>query len=298
MRDETWFHDDLIFLVEHFNRAKDKNETGVKRSLRFWIYELNSAVTRYSEAFHLENLNDAMPSNLLVRSAFRELGDVLEGCLQPFIRQTYDLFALSGDYSLREEAAKVNFGNLVVDLCTIPETREIYQGLLRGIPVHQWRNIAHHSSYSYNEQKNEITCVYGRKNVETVTFSPVELISVLQQVDRIVALHKIAVGLFTVDNADFLKDLGLSLEITKHTISGSLLSLFETHGFEIVELDVSGTHWSIVLKNSLGRSKEEFIELLNCAAGVTALRSDISLRFEVRSPDGRSLFRGELKKSN
>jgi len=297
MQPALWFSNGLSFLIKQFNKAKECDKSAVQRSLAFWFPHLQSALARYTEAFHLENLDCTMPPHLLTRSAFRQLGDILEGCMLPFIRQVHSLFVVVGDNGLHHDAVQGTFGNLVSDLCTIPQAKIFYQDLLHGVPIHQWRNIAQHSSYECDQQHRQLTCTYGpRHNLKTLTLSIAEFMDVLQQTDRIFALHKIAVGFFTADNLDLLKSLQPFLTITKDTLAGILLSLFETHAFEVNQFDISGDQWAITLKDLRGRSKQEVKELLNHAARFTTFRSDVGLRFEVQAPDGHSLVRGEIRK--
>jgi hypothetical protein len=296
MQPALWFSNGLGFLIEQFNKAKACDKSAVQRSLALWFPHLHLALARYTEAFHLENLDFTMPLHLLTRSAFRQLGDILEGCMLPFIRQVYSLFVIAGDSGLHHDAVQGTFGNLVSDLCTISETQILYQDLLHGVPIHQWRNIAQHSSYECDQQNRQLTCTYGLKhNPKTLTLSTAEFIEVLKQIDRIFALHKIAVGFFTAGNLDLLKSLQPFPTITKDTLAGILLSSFETHAFEVNQFDISGDQWAITLKDKRGRSKQENKDLLNHTAHFTTFRSDVGLRLEVQALDGHSLVRGEIR---
>ena len=70
MQPALWFSNGLVFLIEQFNKAKECDKSAVQRSLALWFPHLHLALARYTEAFHLENLDFTMPPHLLTRSAF------------------------------------------------------------------------------------------------------------------------------------------------------------------------------------------------------------------------------------
>ena len=296
MKGVVWFRDGLDFFIQQFNHAKQSDQANVERSLTEWFPKLNSALARYSEAFHLEQLDSTMDPHLLTRSAFRQLGDVLEGCFLPFIRQVYSLLCIAGHGVLHHNPSSATFGNLVSGFCTSPSTRILYQDLLRGVPIHQWRNIAQHSSYTCHEKTKQIECVYGLPHKQrTITLSIPELLELLIDIDRIFALHKIAVGFFTVDSIELLRGIK-QCPVTKDTVVGMLLSFFETHGLRIDEFDTSGDPWTVSLVDIRWRSEQEVKRLLSHTAQFTAVRPDVRLHFLVKTAHGHGRIQGEIRK--
>ena len=274
-----WFITSLKFFIDQFNRAKDRDKQAVQQSLLFWFSYLNEALAKYTEAFHLEALESSMAPNLLARAAFRQLGDILEASMLPLIRQVYSLFSLVGIWKLQHDPIKDTFG---------PETKMIYQRLLCEIPIHQWRNIAQHSSYTYDEQSGQIECKYGSHSQYSVCIAPPELLQLLKQTDHVFGLHKIAIGFFTMDNLDLLKNQIRSVKVTRETVVCTILTMFEVQGFDVHCFEMIEGHWEVTLKNPLQRSQDEFSDLITHAASFAAMQPDLEINIKLLGPDDQS----------
>ena len=295
MNSFEWFNDSLTFFIEEFNDAKAKNVKAVKKSLIKFYPLIQKALEGYSEAFHLSTLHLDKSANLFVRTVYRELGDILETSLLPILRQVHSLFSITKKYAFSFNSINAHFGEIVSDLCKIKKIEFLYKDFLYNVPLNQWRNIAHHSSYEFFEDRQIVICRYGTNNIKEVVIHKNEIEKFIKLIDKIFCLHKIAITFFTSDNGRLIVKSLPKLNISKDTIYASILAVFEVEGFKVLSLETKGENIDISVEFPTYPLKENLDSIIMQAGGFTMFRPNSSLSFKIFSDKGELLKKGFVK---
>lgn len=297
MNDEAWFMDGLDFLITNFNRAKTADPQGTLEAIAGRFSDIHHAIERGSEAFHLEDLSQKS-RNLFVRAAFRQIGDVLEGVLLPYVRQVHAILLRLPGCPLKQSSNSSSFGSLVSDLLAFPELQRVYREATSGLPIHQWRNVAQHSKYRYDGTLGKVVCRVGSGVNETDVFlSFEEFVCGLNAIGRMCDLHKIAMGFFAADNLERLASRVKVDPLSDHTVASSIMTACQTEGFEVVSLRTEEIPWKLNLNVPNGKTRSDCERLLGTVATYTSMRADLSLAFELRGAVGAKPLKGIIKKA-
>lgn len=250
-------------------------------------------------AFHLEQSSKNIQPSLFVTSAFREIGGLLEASLLPHITQFYHLIAISeGNIFPAKETKSISFGNMVNKLKGKNQLKQLYQPAPWNLPLNQWRNIAHHSNFQFNENKNEIKCTYGKyPKLKTLIIIPSSLSDFFIRLNQIYALHKITLAFFCCDNREFLKDALDSCSITDDDLAASIIDLFNTYDFVVVDFQYEQKPWIIKLNDPHSRPKGQINNIMKIAGKFLAMNPDLQLKFSILSNSIGSPLFGVLKKA-
>ncbi len=298
MKDNPWFIEGMKFFTSQFNCAKNADLKAFEKSLKYFFPKIGEAIRSSMVAFHLEQSSQKIPPNLFVTSAFREIGGLLEASLLPHIRQFYHLIAISeGNIFPAKETKSISFGNMVNELKGKNQLKQTYQPDPWNLPLNQWRNIAHHSNYLFNENKNEIKCTYGKHSKKDFIITPSGLNDFFVRLNQIGALHKITLGFFYVDNREFLKDSLESCLITDDDIAGLIIDLFHSYDFVVVDFQYEQKPWIIRLNDPHSRSKAQINTIMKIAGKFLMTNPDLQLRFSIFSNSIDAPHSGILKKS-
>lgn len=293
MRDDIWFQDKCMLLMDRFNSAKQNSAKKVKRSLTKWFEKIHDAHVNYSEIFHIENIDDSILPRLYVKQAFRQLGDMLEGSFSTYVRQVYDLLQIIHDDKLLNSSKTSSFGQLVADLCNILEFRDFYKASLFNVPISQWRNISQHIDYNFNQDTNLIDCWYGPSSKRKyISLSLDSLSRLMAKCNSIYIIHKICLTMFSLKNRHLLDISNFEKYIDDDTLSSTILAIFESNGFEISSFSNSGFPWKITVINSFGKEFYEFRDVAKKVSTATALRKDVSIFMELRNINDEIIIQG------
>jgi len=299
MKDNPWFIEGMKFFTSQFNYAKKVDSKAFEKSINYFFPKISEAIKSCMVAFHLEQSSQNIPPSLFVTSAFREIGGLLEASLLPHIRQFYHLIAISdGNFFPAIKTKSISFGNMVNELKGKNQLKQLYQPNPWNLPLNQWRNIAHHSNYQFNENKNEIKCTYGiHSKLKTFIIIPSSLSDFFVRLNQIYALHKITLAFFYSDNRDFLKDALESCSITDDDLAGLIIDLFNTYDFVVVDFQYEQKPWIIRLNDPHSRSKAQINTIMKIAGKFLATNPELQLRFSISSNSIDAPLFGVLKKS-
>lgn len=292
MKDDIWLQDKCMFIMERFNSAKQISAEKVKRSLTEWFKKIHDAHLNYSEIFHIEKTTAFLPPRLYIKQAFRQLGDMLEGSFSIYIRQVYDLLKIIHDDKLLNSSTKSSFGQLVADLCKIPEFKNIYKESLFNVPISQWRNISQHIDYHFNQDTNLIDCCYGPSSKRKyVSISLDSLSGLMAKCTSIYVIHKICLSMFSLKNMHLLCISDFEEYIDDDSLSSTILAIFESNGFEISSFSNSDFPWKICVINSFEKDFYDFRDVVKKVTKATALRKDVSIFVELRNKNDEIIIK-------
>ena len=250
----------LYHLVMQYRNCRDNAGQGLFEILGRWEHVVNRAAHNLAEEAHIERSKNVQRLDLFAKICFQEIGEITEGCLKPHIQLLYAMRALGAQQRMEQDKAlemarSEPFGKIIRELAEEDENLGVlYQHMLLGISLNQWRNIAHHSSYSATDE-DSVTCVYGDAGQHTKTVTRRELAQTALAVHHLYGLHKLAHMFFLLDNFDQIQlHLRTDGESSDDSVAVQLVETAYMGGFEVVECERVKEPWQVLVRDSWGRS--------------------------------------------
>jgi len=257
-----------------------------------------------SVAFLQEDL-DTLPPDVIAKSILRDVGDTLEGSVQPLARLRLDMQGVAGlRVATSPPSNSMTFGQAVEELSTRPVKDNVYRPEPYRLTISQWRNIANHNSY---EVKGDIvTCTYGSSQRKTLRLSIDDLYDFAVYINDLSFTHKIAFEIFSIDNMREIAGLSPNIEITAHTSNATLAYGLSAAGFTVErvgygsEANFGSISWALVLVDDYNRREKEakavlqdavttYLPLVDAARVVAIVKSGSSVyQFDFRGKIART----------
>lgn len=258
---------------------------------------ISRAIRNIKSAAQLETpKDDSLNLELLTKSCFRDIGDILEGSLQPLVRLRLELQSISGRWEGKSKlVSTMSFGDVIAELNTKGDE---YIPAPFTISVSQWRNIANHNSYEV--ENNDIVCRYGKGDKNSFRFKRTELIQVAHYIMNLYNTHKIAHEIFSLDNLEKIiseREAPGSSE-TNFDLEGTLSAGLFLSGFTILKVGHKPGVLGLFLTDIGNRSYDEskgalqgallpFIVLFGpCEVGAIVQSRKMAYRFSFKSMIG------------
>ena len=151
-----WVDTTLRLMLKEFRGARDCNASLCFETWGSMMDSVDRGLRNVSVVGSLQLDIDKHGPQLTAKSVLRDVGDVLEGSVQPLARLRLAMQEVAGIRIDRPPSiANMTFGDVICELAS----RELEAMSTVGIPVSQWRNIANHNSYTVKD--DEVTCTYG-----------------------------------------------------------------------------------------------------------------------------------------
>lgn len=204
---------------------------------------------------------------VFAKSCLRDMGDLIESCLFPFITLRLKVLDFAG--KLPKNSHRIDdltLGSAIAKLS--PIDRALYCPEPFKVPLSQWRNISHHSSYKV--VNDAIWCEYGHRRARRqFECSAKQLHEVLEHVNNLYYLHKVAYEVFCTDNvqalAETIRSTNAMPKPSEFTTHATLAYSIVASGFHIRNAAQRGFSWALVLRDRHDRSKEDFKAALQTA---------------------------------
>jgi hypothetical protein len=241
----------------------------------------------------------------MAKSILRNVGDILEGSLQPLARLRLDMQGVAG---IRASGAapvtSMSFGKIIEELASRPIGGDVYCPQPFGLTVSQWRNIANHNNYEV--KGTEVVCTYGTPgHHKTIRFPVNDLFDLGRYIGNLQMTHKIAFEIFSIDNMRALSPYLPHIDITDHTANGALAYGLVAAGFSIervgygAEVDYGSRQWALFLVDEHNRNELEAKAALQDAVSTyLLLASSINVVAFVKSDTSLYEFSFKAKMAN
>lgn len=219
---------------------------GCAKTCASWEEAIGKALSLYWSAVRLEHEKADLPLDEFAYELFRNIGGLIEGTLQVYLKELLHLAQRSQGESVT--FADIDTLDLGATVRLVGEKADIAPYLtLRpwNVPLNQWRNIAQH--YSMDSSGSSIVCHYGAKHQHSITLTRAGLLEVARGLFLLFSTIRTAQTLFALDHADALivhckgfvrKEADMQFQFAVGAAS---------QGFEVVELDVSEDYARAVL---------------------------------------------------
>jgi hypothetical protein len=202
--------------------------------------DIMSGLSQVWSQMYLEHDKAELPLDEFRQEAFKNIGDIIEGSLKPFLKELVLQNRLSrGKKANYDNVADLTLGTVVHELIETVDISDAFVPPPWELRLNDWRNIAqHHTSEVIG---NEIVATYyigaGKRQIR---LNRDELLQVLRQIALIFRAVRTARVIFVLDNINNigpLIDLSIPLRMDMSVIS--FASAIGVEGFELVDLDVS-----------------------------------------------------------
>ena len=304
-RTHAWSTPVLSTLLQEYRDASDVDDRRLYESLTASQGPVLRAHNNLVSVAHLEGMVARSKPLVFARSCFRNIGDIIEACLFPFLRIRLHVLRIATCTSDQDpDVADLSLGRTIDELTRIDA--KLYAPPPFAVRLSQWRNIAAHSGYHVRGEK--IHCQYG--NGRRFECTPAQLLDVARYANDVYYVHKVAHEIFCIDNIERAFGTGCGSGEGREARNPDLDFEFNTDviltysvvasGFRIRNARRTGLRWTLHLEDAHGRSKPEVQRTLQAAllSYMVHVKS-VHLHASVRSRGAsHSLsFRGELRNS-
>lgn len=254
-RSKPWIDQNLRIMLAEFRTARNNNANICFQTWGSWMEAIDRSTRNVAVVAFLQEDLEKLNSEFMAKSILRDIGDILEGSLQPLACLRLEMQRIAG---MRTKTAKpiksMTFGKIIEELASRQVGGSIYCPQPFGITVSQWRNIANHNSYVV--EGDSVICTYGKSGNFQKIFCPVDsLIDLGVYVNDLGFMHKIAYEIFSIDNLKDLTPYAPDVEITDHTRDGALAYGLVAAGFTIVKVGYKPGVWILGLIDRFERSE-------------------------------------------
>lgn len=196
--------------------------------------------SEFWSAFYLSHSFEALGLHELKHEVFRAIGTLVEGCLQPLLRDLVGQLRISKGQAIQyADLLPLSLGNLIGELYDVTRS-EIFAPGPWGVRLNQWRNMAQH--YRTSVQGDRIIGWYGEPGNELkVDLSRSELIAVLRTCSAVYDGIKLARSLFCIDHIEHIQPLLPAIRERPEVRVLSFVTAIATQGFEALNVEVSDT---------------------------------------------------------
>lgn len=298
MRSVDWFEPALESMLDQLRAARSVNRDECFRTLAEWLPTVGDALQKAMETFHLEQDKSDERLNFLARVCFREIGEMIEGSLQPYMRLLLVMHYISrGKQRPSESVQRKAFGDVTEELLQAGYYDSLYRPKPWGVRINQWRNIAAHSSYRANLTTGMVLCEYGRAGRrKTISLKRDDLVELEKGCHDISYLHKMAFTFFSMDNLQDIIRFSPKVEVSKESLEAYFFESLYTNGFRVVSFDTDEGEMTVDLIDLESRCEDDKLGALERALSIHKMSSDAQrLVLRIRDPGSQVALVIKLK---
>ena len=256
----TLFEDGIRIIIDLCREAYSKDEEAFKVIFANSYPKYAKGLENQTQLSWLEgNEFNIQRNDLVVKKAFRFIGDLIENSFKPYAVFLNEVRAL-----IQGKNANQKKLGMIVDVLMNyqDEFRALYKDMLCDISISQWRNIADHGSYENTENGVEVT--YGVNDEFKKVISIQELESLMCTLDALLYMHKTAYTLLSIDYIEMLKDVFSYTKSKEENWNDNMISQFvETsyaYGFEVRSIEKNEDVWTLEIGSDIEQEKDNLIK--------------------------------------
>lgn len=203
-----------------------------------WEQEIGAGLHLYWNSARFEIDKTGLALDEFAFEVFRNIGSLLEGTMQPYLRELLHHFLEgSGSSQPKEKIAELGFGEVVRQLESVGLGAKLLRPRPFGVPLNQWRNIAQH--FSVRIDGDTIVCTYGRGGRQIVNCTRDTLWEVLVSLTEIQLAVRTAHTIFFLDNGDALASHCKGFARKDSDLHFQFVVGAASQGFEVTSLSVT-----------------------------------------------------------
>jgi len=239
-------------ILQTYKDAKNVNKDHFYKALGYWHKPCERALHKYWSVYHLEIEKSTLPIEEYVHESFRNVGDIIEGITQPFLRALLHIVRIRNKSIINtNKLASDDLGVIIASLieeCTFPDLFVIPPWEIR---LNQCRNIAfHHTTQIVGD---EIICTYGKApNTKKFNTSREDIYIATQNIFNLFRAIKLVYSIMIIDNIAWLRYPDNDTPILRkesHLIN--LVLQFASQGFDVVDFAESSVLSTVRVRDLL-----------------------------------------------
>lgn len=217
------------------------------RDCALWEPTVLKGLSNYWSALHLEVPKSELSIEEFTYEAFRNIGTIIEGPMQPYLRELLHQVRLVRRISKPATGLNsMDLGDVVAELVGKTHTSDIFKPPPWGVRLNQWRNIAQHLTFQVEDEI--IVCWYGKEtNIKEIRLSRNELWVALQKIYAVFCALKLSRTIFFIDNVKVIEKFLPDLNFPPESEILSFASSAAVQGFEVVDVQLNKEQATAIL---------------------------------------------------
>ncbi len=246
---EPWAVGMFKAVLAFHRAAADVNEQTAFTTYGDWQPEIERGLSHWWSSYYLELDKSCLPLEEFVHETSRTMGSLIEGCLQPLLRELLQLNrCIRGHQVTKQDVDRLDFGVIVNELIATSSIAELLRPDPWRIQIHQWRNMCQHLGFVVRD--GQIVGNYGPAHSRrTVILTRAQFLEMLKMAVLVFSIIKEARGLFVLDNLDRIAPYLPDTELRPEQGIVCLASAIATQGFELIDFHDQQEAVSIVVRD-------------------------------------------------
>lgn len=259
IKHDAWAIQVFAFVLATYKRSRMSSHIECYRIFGDWHERIFRGMSAHWSLYRLKHNLDSLSAVDRAFEAFRALGSVLEGQLQPYMREFLaHIRIVRGRQYEHASIEQLDFGNVVQELVDTSKFPQAFSLSSHGISISQWRNIAQHHGFTVEGVR--VRATYGKAaNRKTVMLEVQEVIKVLQRASLLLATFETARAVFSIDHCSEFTDAIPEVELREEARIVQLSTAFSTQGFQLTDVRIT--------------EEETIVEVCDVLGGVTTHRA-------------------------
>ncbi len=288
-----WCHEVFMSALVVYEASKTAGDQNCFRSIEQWWREVEQGISGFWSVYNLRQLTESMSLHDLAFDKFRVIGSLLEGAVQPMLRELLSQarIARGKDWNA-DKIRTLEFGNVVDELRNTTAMQEVCEPSPWKIRINQWRNIAQHQAFKI--KGDAVVVRFGKPPKTTeLTLTVEDLKQLTGKVAMLFESLGSARAIFTIDNHESLSVAPSPSETRPEGRLLHLATVFSSQGFELIDVTetsdaVDATIRDTIPANAVARGAHtmQFVHGLSLYFS----KKDVRIRFSNSANSERFLF--------
>jgi hypothetical protein len=256
-------------VLDLYRRAKTVNSSACFKIIAHWNDKVESADREFWNQALFEVDKSNLDFECFRYECIRNIGAMIEACLQPYLRTCLCLYKLTIHRSDPiHEVEKLTLGSTVAQLARTFKDSELLSPHPWNIPLNQWRNIAQHHS-AHIEGDLVVVTYKGEGRTISVSLTRAELLQAFVTIQTRLAIFRGADALFFCDNLEEARAALPSASTNDSSRLFHLHSAFAVQGFQVISVKRTPNEIRFALQDlhSIGEPKR----IIHCSQFVVPI---------------------------
>lgn len=255
-QEHPWLFCSFQGLLAECRRAIATDATQSATALFAWDDPVIRGMSEFMSIYLMEMDKSELGLEELRLEAFRNIGGMLEACVQPQLKAVLHLVRIGrGRPASFSSIQTLKFGTVVQELHQKLNEIQFLAPPPWNLKLHQWRNIAQHHSSAV--QGNTVLCSYREGNSDRqVVLSPDGLLHLMSRLQDVLGAVRVARSIIIADNVSLLGSRRLLVAPRPEIALFELAVGLSTQGFEVKSIDLADEKVHLVVQDVIAHDRK------------------------------------------
>lgn len=238
IQSDPWASSMFAGVLSEHREALTQNRPECIAAIEAWHEAVVRAMSEFTSIYLMEVDKADLGLEEFRLEVIRNVGGLLEACLQPQLRALLHLVRISRNRKCSaKDIGGLKFGAVVEELHQTLRLPAIVAPPPWCLKLNHWRNIAQHHSTIIDG--NRVTCGYRIGKAEhQVSLTRAELVALQRKMQEVLGIVRAARSVFVADNSGALSSRDFQTPRPEIEFSFMVVGI-ATQGFEVVDIDIS-----------------------------------------------------------